>query len=207
MLDFGCGEGQLGVQMALVGAHVLGIDISPELIDLARRRAELDQVEHRVDFQVSDILQSPPPDDSFDFVVCTDALHHVDLPRVVQILFRCLKPGGILIAKEPVSLSATFQSLRESLPIKAVASPGDRQLTALDLADIRRPFAQSEITYFNMLGRFSRFLPNANRIDRGHPFTKLAMITLLRVDRFLITVFPVFRRFCGEIVIVARKAC
>jgi len=206
VLDFGCGEGQLGVQMGLLGARVSGVDISPDLIELARRRAELDHVDDRVDFQANDILESSPAEDSFDFVVCTDALHHVDLARVVPILCRCLKPGGMLIAKDPISLSQSFQAIRNRLPIETVASPGDRQLTNKDLAEIQRHFRKSEIVYFNLFGRFSRFLPNANRIDRGHPFTKAAMVMLLGFDRFLITVFPFLRRFCGEVVIVAQKA-
>jgi 2-polyprenyl-3-methyl-5-hydroxy-6-metoxy-1,4-benzoquinol methylase len=205
VLDFGCGEGQLGVQMGLLGGRVLGIDISPDLIDLARRRAELDHVSELVDFQASDILETAPAAESFDFVVCTDALHHVDLARVMPILCRCLKPGGVLIAKEPISLSRSFQAVRDRLPIETVASPGDRQLTKGDLFEIGKPFSNSEITYFNLLGRFSRFLPNANRIDRGHPFTKAAMVALLGLDRILVTVFPVLRRFCGEVVIVAHR--
>jgi 2-polyprenyl-3-methyl-5-hydroxy-6-metoxy-1,4-benzoquinol methylase len=207
VLDFGCGEGHLGVQIGLLGARVVGVDISPELIDLARTRADLDGVKGRVDFQVSDILESAPEPGSFDFVVCTDALHHVDLPRVVAILFRSLKPGGALIAKEPISFSRTFQVVRDRLPIAAVASPGDRQLTKEDLAEICKPFEHSEIMYFNLVGRFSRFLPNVNRIDRGHPFVKTAMITLLGVDRILLTVFPFLRNYCGEVVIVALKSC
>jgi 2-polyprenyl-3-methyl-5-hydroxy-6-metoxy-1,4-benzoquinol methylase len=206
VLDFGCGEGNLGVQIGSLGAQVLGIDISPELIDLARRRAELDHVSGHVDFQASDILETQPPAESFDFVVCTDALHHVDLPRVVGILHRCLKPGGALIVKEPVSFSKTFQTVRERLPIEIVASPGDRQLMEADLEDIRRPFASSEIVYFNFLGRFSRFLPNSNRIDRGHPITKAVMLALLGLDRIVISAIPFVRRYCGEVVIVARKA-
>lgn len=206
VLDFGCGEGQLAVQMALLGARVVGVDISPDLIDLARRRAELDHVADRAQFQVSDILESPPAQGIFDFVVCTDALHHVDLAHVMPILCRCLKPGGTLIAKEPVSLSRLFQAVRDRLPIEAVASPGDRQLLNEDLAEISKPFRKSEITYFNLLGRFSRFLPNANRIDRGHPFTKVAMIVLLGFDRFLVAGFPFLKKFCGEVVIVGQDA-
>lgn len=206
VLDFGCGEGQLGVQMGLLGGLIQGVDISPDLIELARRRAELDHVIGRVEFQACDILESAPAPESFDFVVCTDALHHVDLARVVPTLCRCLKPGGKLIAKEPISLSRSFQAVRDRLPIQTIASPGDRQLTKEDLAEICKLFQKSEITYFNLLGRFSRFLPNANRIDRGHPFSKAAMVALLGLDRFLITVFPFLRRFCGEVVIVAQRA-
>lgn len=206
VLDFGCGEGNIAAQMGLLGAQVTGIDISPELIQLASLRAELDQLEGRVELRASDILESAPDAETFDFVICTDALHHVDWCAVVPILYRCLKPGGKLIAKEPVSLCPYLQSVRDRLPIEKVASPGDRQLTEKDIEDIRRFFPATQITYFNLFGRFSRFLPNVNRIDQGHLFTKATMIALLGLDWVLIRIFPFLRRFYGEVVIVGHKA-
>lgn len=205
ILDFGCGEGRIATQMALLGARVTGVDISPELIQLANRRAELDHVEDQVEFKACNILESVPADATFDFIVCTDALHHVDLLAVVPILYRCLKPGGKLIAKEPVSLSRSFQAIRDHLPIEKVASPGDRQLTKKDVAGIRRVFPRSQITYFSLSGRFSRFLTNANKIDQGHPFTKTALIGLLGLDWVLARACPFLRRFYGDVVIVGCK--
>src|SRR5260370_13103567 len=60
VLDFGCGDGQIAVQMAALGAQVVGMDISPELIEVACRRAELDGVADRVQFLVGDIAEFPP---------------------------------------------------------------------------------------------------------------------------------------------------
>jgi len=206
VLDFACGEGRMATQMALLGARVTGIDISPELIELAKRRAELDCVDRRVDFRAENILESSPAQEAFDFIVCTDALHHVDLSHVVPILCRCLKAGGKLIAKEPVSLSKSFQTLRDRLPIKKVASPGDRQLTIEHLEGIQRIFSKCEVTHFNLLGRFSRFFKNANRIDHGHPVTKAVLIGLLGLDWIIARMCPALRRFYGEVVVVAHKA-
>lgn len=205
VLDFGCGEGRIATQMALLGARVTGIDVSPDLIQLASRRAELDHVGRQVEFKTCNILESAPADRTFDFIICTDALHHVDLSAVVPILYRCLKPGGKLIAKEPVSFSMSFQAVRDRLPIEKVASPGDRQLTKKDIAGICRVFLRSQIAYFNLFGRFSRFLRNANKIDQGHPFTKAALVGLLGLDWVVAHTCPFFRRFYGEVVIVGHK--
>jgi SAM-dependent methyltransferase len=205
VLDFGCGEGHLCTQLGLLGARVTGIDISPELIELAQRRAEMDNVESSVELKVRDILEGEPELEQFDFVVCTDALHHVDLTAVLQRLYLSLKPGGKLIAKEPVCLSSSFQSIRDRLPIEKVASPGDRQLNAQDIERIRQVFPNSQISYFNLFGRFSRFFPNGNKIDNGHPFTAAAVIGLMSIDRFLIEVMPFLHRFYGEFVIVGEK--
>jgi 2-polyprenyl-3-methyl-5-hydroxy-6-metoxy-1,4-benzoquinol methylase len=200
ILDFGCGEGQLATQMARLGAIVWGIDISPELIELAQRRAELDGVEERAQFFACDILESPPEAASFDAVVCTDSLHHVDLYAVAPVLARCLKPGGTFIAKEPVSLSPWFQAIRDRLPIARMASPGDRQLNGYDLRYLSSLFPKAEMTWFHLFGRLARFLPHANRIDRGHAATRMAMLGILGLDRILAQV-PALRRFYGEVVI------
>jgi 2-polyprenyl-3-methyl-5-hydroxy-6-metoxy-1,4-benzoquinol methylase len=205
VLDFGCGEGQLATQLGRIGARVTGLDVSPELIQLAQRRAEMDQVQHLVEFRICNILESAPCDEKFDFVVCTDALHHVDLPSVLQRLHRCLKPGGKLIAKEPVCLSPWLQHVRDWLPMEKLASPGDRQLNLEDIVCIRRIFPRSEITYFNLFGRFSRFFRNSNKIDKGHPFTKAVIVSLMRLDRCLVENMPFLHRFCGEFVVVGEK--
>ena len=172
---------------------------------MASRRAELDQLERRAEFKTCNILESAPADRTFDFIICTDAHHHVDVSAVVPILYRCLKPGGKLIAKEPVNFSMSFQAVRDHLPIEKVASPGDRQRTKKDVACIRRVLLRSQITYFNLFGRFSRFLANANQIDPGHPFTKAAQVGLLGLDWVLARTCPFFRRFYGEVVIVGQK--
>jgi 2-polyprenyl-3-methyl-5-hydroxy-6-metoxy-1,4-benzoquinol methylase len=205
VLDFGCGEGHLATQLGLLGAHVTGIDISPELIELAQRRAEMDGVEQDVKFTVCDILESAPDGEQFDFIVCTDSLHHVDLLSVLRRLYSCLKPGGKLVAKEPICFSPRFQRIRDWLPIEKLASPGDRQLSLGDIVRIRTTFPKSQTTYFNLFGRFSRFFPNANKIDKGHPFTRVAVVGLLSLDRILIGIMPFLYRFCGEVVVVGEK--
>lgn len=205
VLDFGCGEGHLATQLGRLGAHVIGIDISPELISLAQKRAEMDAVQHSVEFKVCDILESAPDDETFDFVVCTDALHHVDLPPVVRRLYSCLKPGGKLVAKEPICFLPWFQTIRDWLPLEKLASPGDRQLNLQDMLCIRGIVPNSQFTYFNLFGRFSRFFSYANRIDKGHVFTKAGLVALMRLDRFLVDTMPFLYRFCGEFVVVAEK--
>jgi 2-polyprenyl-3-methyl-5-hydroxy-6-metoxy-1,4-benzoquinol methylase len=205
VLDFGCGEGHLATQLGRLGARVTGIDISPELIALAQRRAEMDEVQHLVEFKVWDILESAPDNETFDFVVCTDALHHVDLPSVLQRLYSCLKPGGKLVAKEPICFSPWFQTIRDWLPLEKIASPGDRQLNLQDMLCIRRIFPNCQITYFSMFGRLSRFFPYVNKIDKGHAFTKVAIMALIHVDRFLVDTMPFLHRFYGELVLVGEK--
>jgi magnesium-protoporphyrin O-methyltransferase len=81
VLDAGCGTGALSVGAAQRGAHVVAVDLSPTLIDLARERLPSHLRFGRIEFHVGDML-----DDSFgqfDHVVAMDSLIHYRLGDVV----------------------------------------------------------------------------------------------------------------------------
>ncbi len=73
VLDAGCGPGQLSEALALRGATVVGVDISPSLIDVARQRIA-PEVAHKVAFQTGDMLSVDLG--RFDHVVAMDSLIH-----------------------------------------------------------------------------------------------------------------------------------
>src|SRR5215475_7226163 len=52
VLDVGCGVGRWSRLLAARGAHVTGVDLSPTMIDQARRRAVIEGVAERCDFRV-----------------------------------------------------------------------------------------------------------------------------------------------------------
>jgi magnesium-protoporphyrin O-methyltransferase len=84
VLDAGCGTGALAVEAARRGAHVVAIDLSPTLVDLARSRAPEDLGAGRVEFLVGDMLD--PGLDRFDHVVAMDSLIHYSAKDVVRVL-------------------------------------------------------------------------------------------------------------------------
>jgi len=87
VLDAGCGTGALAVEAARRGAHVLGVDISPKLIELARERSPHFLGTGRIEFVVGDMLD--PAFGRFDHVVAMDSLIHYparDMVRVVADL-------------------------------------------------------------------------------------------------------------------------
>ena len=92
--DLGCGEGRISRLLAQRGAHVMGIDVSAELVEAARREeaAHALGVHYRVDDAQS---LNITPDANFDGVVCGLAL--MDIPRLdatFRAVWRVLKPGG-----------------------------------------------------------------------------------------------------------------
>jgi 2-polyprenyl-3-methyl-5-hydroxy-6-metoxy-1,4-benzoquinol methylase len=206
ILDFGCGEGIVATELAKLGCRVTGIDVSPELVDLARSRAELDGVSDRVELMIGDLSGAGLHEQSFDFVLCNEVLHHVDIASVFPRLLAVLKPGGVMAIAEPIAFSPTLQKIRDRVPVEKDASPDERQLNGADLAYIRSQFAEVDAAYFNLFARLERFFPYAHKIDQGHVATKSALIAIRSLDCLLAALFPPVRKFYGQVVITGRKA-
>ena len=83
ILDAGCGTGALAVEAARRGAEVVGIDLSPTLVDLARTRLPVDVAE-RIDLRSGDMLD--PALGHFDHVVAMDSLIHYQTEDAVHAL-------------------------------------------------------------------------------------------------------------------------
>ncbi|MGC8530789.1 MAG: magnesium protoporphyrin IX methyltransferase [Acidiphilium sp.] len=84
LLDAGCGTGALALEAARRGAHVVGIDISPQLIGIARDRAANDAAMAQIEFSAGDMLD--PSHGRFDYVIAMDSLIHYAQPMVVAAL-------------------------------------------------------------------------------------------------------------------------
>ena len=205
VLDFGCGDGALSVILARLGGRVTAVDISPELIDVAQKRATLEGVGDRIQFLVTDVTTSPLRADWFDAVVCNLVLHHVDLPSVLPRIVSALKPGGTAVFVEPISLSPRLQRVRDLVPIDKRASPGERPLSGEDVGLVLDQLADPQTTYFNLLGRLRRLLPNRHKTDIGYPVTRGCLFLLYGIDRLLLTLSPRLRTWCGTVAVVGTK--
>jgi magnesium-protoporphyrin O-methyltransferase len=84
LLDAGCGTGALALEAARRGAHVVAIDLSPTLVELARERASQDFGPGHVEFQVGDMLD--PALGDFDHVVAMDSLIHYRARDTVRVV-------------------------------------------------------------------------------------------------------------------------
>lgn len=88
VLDAGCGTGALAVEAARRGAHVVAIDLSPTLVDLARDRQPAELTSEfsvgRIDFRSGDMLDAALGE--FDYVVGMDSLIHYRTPDAVRVV-------------------------------------------------------------------------------------------------------------------------
>jgi SAM-dependent methyltransferase len=93
VLDVACGTGVVAVTAARRGAKVSGLDLTPALVERARKNASIAGVE--IDFVEGDAEALPYPDASFDVVL--SQFGHIFAPRpavALKEMLRVLKPRG-----------------------------------------------------------------------------------------------------------------
>lgn len=92
VVDLGCGTGRYSLYLDSLGHSVTGIDISEDMINLARTKSK------KVRFVQGDMRKLPFGDNEFDFAVSGLAIHYVkNLEETIKEFSRVLKPGGQLI--------------------------------------------------------------------------------------------------------------
>jgi len=93
-LDLACGTGDIALLSASRGADVVGLDVTPRMIELARVKPPTGPPVH---WLVGDMTSLPLPAARFDLVTTGYGLRNVpDLPRALAEIHRVLAPGGTL---------------------------------------------------------------------------------------------------------------
>lgn len=113
VLEVGCGDGAITRQVAQRARSVLAVDLSPEMIRLARSRSAR---QPDIEYRVSDITTMELPVAAFDMIVSVAALHHMPLAPTVRRLAAAVRPGGLLLIQDLL----TRRGLRH-VPTNAVA--------------------------------------------------------------------------------------
>ncbi|GAB17417.1 putative methyltransferase [Gordonia effusa NBRC 100432] len=108
--DVGCGSGVVTAMLHDTGAEVVGIDLSPELVERARTRRP------DIDFRTGSMLALDIPDESLGGVLAWYSTIHVDdadLPTAFAEFYRVLRPNGVAllgfqVGDEPFILDKAF---------------------------------------------------------------------------------------------------
>lgn len=211
ILDLGCGHGELSVWLALAGANVTARDVSPGMIDVARRLAARFGVEAKTTFDVGPGESLPYPGGSFDAVFGHDVLHHMDLPSAMRGIRKVLRPGGVAVFAEPLGHNPILDRYRDASP--ETRTPDERPLRFDDFKVMAEGFASIRHREFhlftmaiflwfrwverldpNKVRYWKRIIEEADRYRR--PFG-----ALYALDRWLFAIFPPARRWARMTVI------
>jgi len=192
VLDLGCGSGENLVPLVKRGANVIGMDISPDLIELCRRR--LSDYGLTATLKAGSAYTTGLPDESVDIVFSMALLHHLDLPAARAEIWRVLRPGGLFILREPIRFSRTMNTLRRLFPAPtADISEYEHPMTRAELAIVTQGFTVVAERIFRL-----PFVPLLTRFNalRGRVW---------RTDRWLLKHFPGLEHFATGKVMSLRK--
>jgi SAM-dependent methyltransferase len=118
VLDLGSGAGIdafLAAREVGPTGHVIGVDMTPDMIERARANAQRTDVEH-VEFRLGEIERLPVDENSVDLVISNCVINlSPDKPRVFGEAFRVLRPGGRLVVSDLTLLRPLPESVKQSV--------------------------------------------------------------------------------------------
>jgi arsenite methyltransferase len=118
VLDLGSGVGFdcfLAAKRVGKSGKVIGVDMTPEMIDKARKNARKGKYQN-VEFRLGEIENLPVADGTIDIVISNCVINlSPDKKRVFEEAFRALKPGGRLMVSDIVLLKKLPESIKKSV--------------------------------------------------------------------------------------------
>jgi 2-polyprenyl-3-methyl-5-hydroxy-6-metoxy-1,4-benzoquinol methylase len=124
VLDYGCATGSIALEIASMAKAVHGIDISSNMIEIAKSKADERNIRN-IGFARATIFDKRLEKGSFDVILSLSILHLVeDSAQVMDRVNQLLKPGGIFISATPCLGERTFLSLLMNIPIFLLSRVG-----------------------------------------------------------------------------------
>ncbi len=147
VLDLGSGAGFdcfLAASMVGPGGRVIGVDMTPEMVEKARDNAKKNGVEN-CEFRLGEIENLPLGDSSVDVVISNCVINlSSDKPRVFREIHRVLKPGGRIAISDIALRKELPRGIRESIEAYVGCVAGailvdeyEKMISAAGLRDVR----------------------------------------------------------------------
>lgn len=188
LLEIGCGTGYFTKEIVKTNAQIVAIDISPELVTIAKENVTATNVS----FQIENAYDMTFEDNQFDYVVGSSVLHHLDIKKAVSEAYRVVKKNGIIAFTEPNMMNPQI-ALQKNIPYikrKLGDSPDETAFFRWKLFRLleKQGFKVMEIRPFDFL----------------HPAVPPKFINMVSTIGQFCERIPVFKEIAGSIFI---KAC
>jgi 2-polyprenyl-3-methyl-5-hydroxy-6-metoxy-1,4-benzoquinol methylase len=188
VLEIGCGTGVFTDKFAQSGAHITAVDISEELLKLARAR--------NLPMTVTYILspfEELHLDKPFDTIIGSSILHHLVIESALAQIYNMLKPGGVMSFAEPNMLNPQVL-LQKNIPWLKSRMGDSKDETAFFQHNLKEQmrkvgFIETKITPLDWL----------------HPATPPFMVSFVQKVGMVLERVPLLREFAGSLYIFGKR--
>ena len=190
VLEIGCGTGLFTAELARTGQSITAIDISPELLERARQRVTVDTVT----FALENAYATTFPDASFDAIVGSSCVHHLEIDRACAEFHRLLAPGGRIMFTEPNMLNPQI-ALQKNIPLLKRLSGDSPDETAFVRFTLRHLLRRSGFEQISIVP-----------FDFVHPAIPAPLLSVAVPFLSWLEKIPLVREIAGSLVIRAVKS-
>jgi SAM-dependent methyltransferase len=189
LLEIGCGTGLFTEKVyRATKAQIIATDISEDLLEIARKQHP------NITFHADDAMNISYPDNSFEGVYGSSIIHHLDLKRSMEEIFRVLKPGGNTVFAEPNMLNPQI-FIQKNIPFVKRMLGDSPDETAIVRWRMKR--LMKEIGFVNV-----KIFP----YDFLHPYTPVLAIPVVNTIGKIVEKIPLLREIAGSVIIYGEKA-
>jgi len=189
VLEIGCGTGLFTKELARTDNTIVAIDISDALIMKAKERVS----SLNVNFTVGNAYETKFKSGSFDFIVGSSALHHLEVDTALKEFSRILKSGGRMMFTEPNMMNPQVALIKNVPFIKRRAgdSPDETAFFRWQIA--------KKIRVHNFVDVC------VEPFDFMHPQTPAWLLNLMGRLAIILEKVPLVREIAGSLMIQCRK--
>jgi SAM-dependent methyltransferase len=120
-LEIGCGTGAFARRLAERCGRVTALDLSPEMIRVARSRSsQFDNLE----FQLADAMTWDFPKSHFDYICSIATLHHLHQRELLVKIKDALRPRGVLVVLDLVASNSLRERMLDVIGLGVMALCG-----------------------------------------------------------------------------------
>ena len=189
ILELGCGAGYFTQELARSGADIIAIDVSPELLEIAKAKCSTTNVR----YQIQNAYALTYADAIFDSVVGSSILHHLEIEEALREVYRVLKPGGTVYFTEPNMLNPQI-AIQKNIPWVKRRFGDSPDETAFFRWSLRRLLEQTGYRDVQV-----------DPFDFLHPKITAPLVDRLETLGRLLEKVPVISEFAGSLYIRAVK--